>query len=55
MQIISEAQYRDLQEIAPDIFKAGMGAEAIYDIVVETDLEDDGEASCATTSRRRAA
>jgi len=40
MQIISEAQYRDLQEIAPDIFSAGMGAEAIYDIVVKTDLEE---------------
>ena len=40
MQIISEAQYRDLQEIAPDIFKAGMGAEAIYDIVVKIDLDE---------------
>ena len=40
MQIISEAQYRDLQEIAPDIFSAGMGAEAIYDIVIKIDLEE---------------
>ena len=40
MQIISEAQYRDLQEIASDIFTAGMGAEAIYDIVAKINMEE---------------
>ena len=39
MQIITEQQYRELNEIAPEIFSAGMGAEAIYDLVAKMDLE----------------
>jgi DNA-directed RNA polymerase subunit beta' len=34
LQILSETQYRELQEIVPQgVFSAGMGAEAIYDYV----------------------
>jgi len=40
MQIITEQQYRELNEIASEIFSAGMGAEAIYDLVVKLNLED---------------
>ena len=36
LAILTEAQYRELQEIVPpDVFKAGMGAEAVYDYVTE--------------------
>ena len=34
LQILTETQYRELQEIVPaGVFKAGMGAEAVYDYV----------------------
>ncbi len=38
LQILSETQYRELQEVVPPgVFKAGMGAEAVYEYVVEAD------------------
>ena len=40
MQIITEPQYREMNEIAPEIFSAGMGAEAIYDLVAKLNLEE---------------
>ena len=39
LQLLSENRYRELQERYPKIFKAGMGAEAIYDIVNRIDLD----------------
>jgi DNA-directed RNA polymerase subunit beta' len=39
MQLIPDAQYLDLQQHAPGMFKAGMGAEAILDIIKGLDLE----------------
>ena len=40
MQILSENEYRDLYEKYEDDFKAGMGAEAIQDLLKEIDLEE---------------
>ncbi|MDP3046185.1 MAG: DNA-directed RNA polymerase subunit beta' [Chloroflexota bacterium] len=39
LQLLSENRYRELHERCPKIFKAGMGAEAIYDIVSRIDLD----------------
>ena len=39
MQFLTDTQYRELQEVAPGIFRAGMGAEAILEIIRELDLE----------------
>jgi len=39
MQVLTEQQYRDLAELAPDVFEARMGAEAVYDVVSKMDLE----------------
>ena len=38
MQYLNEAQYRDLYEKYGNIFEAGMGAEALYEIVRDLDL-----------------
>ncbi len=38
-QILSEKEYRDMREKYEDDFKAGMGAEAIKDLLAEMDLE----------------
>ncbi|MGN1015022.1 MAG: DNA-directed RNA polymerase subunit beta' [Butyricicoccus sp.] len=38
-QILSEKEYRDMREKYEDDFKAGMGAEAIKELLVELDLE----------------
>lgn len=38
-QLINESSYRELEEKWPKVFKAGMGAQAIYDIVGAIDLE----------------
>ncbi len=38
-QLINESRYRELEEKWPKVFKAGMGAQAIYDIVKKIDLE----------------
>jgi DNA-directed RNA polymerase subunit beta' len=37
--LVNESRYRELEEKWGRVFRAGMGAEAIYDIVKETDLE----------------
>jgi len=38
-QLINESRYRELEEKWPKVFKADMGARAIYDIVSDIDLE----------------
>ena len=38
-QILSEKEYRDMREKYEDDFKAGMGAEAIKELLQEIDLE----------------
>ena len=38
-QLINESRHRELEEKWPKVFKAGMGAQAIYDIVKAIDLE----------------
>jgi len=38
-QLINESRHRELEEKWPKVFKAGMGAQAIYDIVKSIDLE----------------
>ncbi len=40
LQLLTETQYRELQEVCGKIFKAGMGAEAIRDIVSHLDLDE---------------
>ena len=41
LQLLSESRYRELQRaLSASIFKAGMGAEAIHDIVSRIDLDD---------------
>ncbi len=39
MQILSESEYRDLYEKYEDDFKAGMGAEAVKELLQEIDLD----------------
>jgi len=39
-QLLNEAQYRELKDQWGNVFKAGMGAESIYEIVKEMDLEE---------------
>ncbi len=38
-QLLNETRYRELRDKWPRVFTAGMGAEAIYDIVSQIDLE----------------
>ena len=38
-QVISEARYQELKEKWGNVFKAGMGAEAVYEILKKLDLE----------------
>jgi len=38
-QLINESRYRELEERWPRVFKANMGAQAVYDIVKKIDLE----------------
>jgi DNA-directed RNA polymerase subunit beta' len=40
LQLLSETQYRELQEVCGKIFRAGMGAEAIREIVSRIDLDE---------------
>lgn len=40
MALLNEAQYRELKERYGYMFEAGMGAEAIRDIIVQQDLDD---------------
>ena len=39
-QVLTETQYRELAELAPGVFRAAMGAEAVYDVVTKVDLDD---------------
>ncbi|HUG14088.1 MAG TPA: DNA-directed RNA polymerase subunit beta', partial [Thermomicrobiales bacterium] len=47
LQVITETEYRELMEDAPGVFRAGMGAEAVYDVVSKIDLDE-----LATTLRQ---
>ncbi|MCO5175737.1 MAG: DNA-directed RNA polymerase subunit beta', partial [Thermomicrobiales bacterium] len=40
LQVITENEYRELMEDAPGVFRAGMGAEAVYSVVSELDLDE---------------
>ncbi|MCB0156370.1 MAG: DNA-directed RNA polymerase subunit beta', partial [Anaerolineae bacterium] len=39
LQFLNESQYRDLEENWGNVFEAGMGAEALYDICVDLDMD----------------
>ena len=39
LQVLTETQYREAMELAPGVFKAGMGAEAVYEVVSKMDLD----------------
>jgi DNA-directed RNA polymerase subunit beta' len=39
LQVLTEQQYRDLLDIAPGVFEAKMGAEAVYEVVSKMDLD----------------
>jgi DNA-directed RNA polymerase subunit beta' len=39
-QVLTETQYRELSDLAPGVFKAAMGAEAVYDVVTKVDLDE---------------
>ncbi|MFN3337638.1 MAG: DNA-directed RNA polymerase subunit beta', partial [Thermomicrobium sp.] len=39
LQVLTEQQYRELMEIAPGVFEARMGAEAVYEVVSRMDLD----------------
>ena len=38
-QVLTETQYRELIDLAPGVFQASMGAEAVYDVVSKLDLD----------------
>ena len=40
LQLLNEGRYRELQERMGNVFRAGMGAEAVRDIVTKVDLND---------------
>src|SRR5207244_3939604 len=39
MQLLTDTQYRETQDVAGTIFKAGMGAEAVLEIIRDLDLD----------------
>ncbi len=39
-QVLTETQYRELSDLAPGVFRAAMGAEAVYDVVTKVDLDE---------------
>ncbi|MDP8909755.1 MAG: DNA-directed RNA polymerase subunit beta', partial [Chloroflexota bacterium] len=41
LQILTENQLKELQEDARGIFRAGMGAEAVYEVVQQSDLDEE--------------
>jgi len=47
LQVITETEYRELMEDAPGVFRASMGAEAVYDVVAKLDMDE-----LATTLRQ---
>ena len=40
MMFLSEAQYRDLKQHWGQVFRAGMGAEALYEVLCDMDLDE---------------
>ncbi len=54
-QLLTEADYRELREKFGNGFKAGIGAEAIKELLLELNLDASRRRSCARSSRRRAA
>ena len=59
LQLLSEQEYRDMREKYEDDFSAGMGAEAIRDLLAEIDLEQlsaeiKEELDGCSTSQKRA-
>ncbi len=58
LQLLSEQEYRDMREKYEDDFKAGMGAEAIRDLLAEIDLEalsaeiKEALENCSTSQKR---
>ena len=58
LQLLSEQEYRDMREKYEDDFSAGMGAEAIRDLLAEIDLEalsaeiKEELESCSTSQKR---
>ena len=48
LQILTEMEYRERSELAPGVFKAGMGAEAVYEVVRKLNMDD-----LAASLRRR--
>ena len=50
-EILTEEQYRELQDKYPDGFQAGMGAEAIKELLAPRRRRDAGRASCASSMR----
>ena len=40
LMLLTEGRYRELKDRYPDVFRAGMGAEAILDILSDLDLEE---------------
>ncbi|MER3404291.1 MAG: DNA-directed RNA polymerase subunit beta', partial [Chloroflexota bacterium] len=40
MQLLNELEYRELQEKCPGVFKAGMGAEAVLELIRAIDLDE---------------
>jgi len=58
LQVISELEYRDLSVKYGHVFQAGIGAEALRDLVAKTELADltaqlENELKTAVTSKRR--
>ncbi len=38
-QVLTETQYRELVDLAPGVFRAGMGAEAVFEVVSKLELD----------------
>jgi hypothetical protein len=51
-QLLTENRYRELADRWGNVFTAGMGAEAVRDIVAKLDLDEDGRRSCAARCAR---
>ena len=52
-QILTETEYRDMREKYEDDFRAGMGAEAIKELLAELDLRRSSPRSCTRRAARR--
>ncbi|MBO0793921.1 MAG: DNA-directed RNA polymerase subunit beta', partial [Ktedonobacteraceae bacterium] len=40
MDLLQESRYRELKENFPDVFRAGMGAEAVRELIADIDLDE---------------